>query len=259
MRLVAAEFRKLTYQRAMWGLLIAGVLFAMLGTIATPFIIDQSADGLGFGTLAEVAVVDSVYANAISAYIFSVIVGVLIVAGEFRHGTAVATFVAAPQRGRVLLAKLWVAAIAGLVLQVIATAAGFGAGALAMMAFPDAATPSVDIFINTSIGAVVSGAVLGILGAAVGALLRSQVLALMSVLIWLFAIEPILLLLVPDQGKYFLSGLITSMVALDVQSEQFNLDTGDFLSPLVSIGFLLAYGAIFSILALISSMRRDIE
>ena len=36
MRLVAAEFRKLTYQRAMWGLLIAGVLFAMLGTIATP-------------------------------------------------------------------------------------------------------------------------------------------------------------------------------------------------------------------------------
>jgi len=127
------------------------------------------------------------------------------------------------------------------------------------MAFPDAATPSVDIFINTSIGAVVSGAVLGILGAAVGALLRSQVLALMSVLIWLFAIEPILLLLVPDQGKYFLSGLITSMVALDVQSEQFNLDTGDFLSPLVSIGFLLVYGALFSVLALISSMRRDIE
>ena len=100
---------------------------------------------------------------------------------------------------------------------------------------------------------------MGILGAAVGALLRSQILALMSVLIWLFAIEPILLLLVPDQGKYFLSGLITSMVALDVQSEQFNLDTGDFLSPLVSIGFLLAYGAVFSILALISSMRRDIE
>ena len=81
----------------------------------------------------------------------------------------------------------------------------------------------------------------------------------MSVLIWLFAIEPILLLLVPDQGKYFLSGLITSMVALDVQSEQFNLDTGDFLSPLVSIGFLLVYGALFSVLALISSMRRDIE
>ena len=58
MRLVAAEFRKLTYQRAMWGLLIAGVLFAMLGTIATPFIIDQSADGLGFGTLAVVVLLE---------------------------------------------------------------------------------------------------------------------------------------------------------------------------------------------------------
>ena len=173
MRLIAAEMRKLSYQRAMWGLLIAGVLFSALGTAATPVILDRSVDGLGFGTLAEVRVVDSVYANAISGYIFAVIIGVLIVSGEFRHGTAVATFVAAPKRWQVLLAKLFVAALAGVVVQIIATAAGFGAGYLTLMAYPDAATPSIDIFVNTSIGAVVSGAVLGILGGAVGALLRS--------------------------------------------------------------------------------------
>ena len=259
MRLIAAEMRKLSYQRAMWGLLIAGVLFSALGTAATPVILDRSVDGLGFGTLAEVRVVDSVYANAISAYIFAVIIGVLIVSGEFRHGTAVATFVAAPKRWQVLLAKLFVAALAGVVVQIVATAAGFGAGYLTLMAYPDAATPSIDIFVNTSIGAVVSGAVLGILGGAVGALLRSQILALMSVLIWLFAIEPILLLLAPDQGQYFLSGLITAMVALDVQSEQFNLNTADFASPLMATLLLLGYGVVFAVVALASSMRRDID
>lgn len=259
MRLIAAELRKLSYQRAMWGLLVAGVLFSALGTAATPVILDRSVDGLGFGTLAEVRVVDSVYANAISAYIFAVIIGVLIVSGEFRHGTAVATFVATPKRGRVLLAKLFVAALAGVVVQIVATAAGFGGGYLALLAYPDAATPSIEIFINTSIGAVISGAVLGILGAAVGALLRSQILALMSVLIWLFAIEPILLLLVPDQGQYFLSGLITAIVALDVQSEQFNLDTTNFASPLMATVLLLGYGVVFAVIALASSMRRDID
>ena len=81
MRLIAAEMRKLSYQRAMWGLLIAGVLFYALGTAATPVILDRSVDGLGFGTLAEVRVVDSVYANAISGYSFAVIIGVLIVSG----------------------------------------------------------------------------------------------------------------------------------------------------------------------------------
>ena len=35
MRLLAAEFRKLTYQRAMWGLLTVAVLFSALGTAAT--------------------------------------------------------------------------------------------------------------------------------------------------------------------------------------------------------------------------------
>ena len=78
MRLLGAELRKITYQRAMWGLLTAAVLFSALGTAATAVIFDQSSDGLGFGTLKDQMVVDSVYANAISGYIFAVLVGVLL-------------------------------------------------------------------------------------------------------------------------------------------------------------------------------------
>ena len=259
MRLLAAELRKITYQRAMWGLLIAAVAFAALGTGSTPVILDQSEDGLGFGTLAEEGVVDSVYANAISGYIFAVLVGVLIVAGEFRHGTAVATHVAAPRRGTVFLAKLAASVSAGVVLMVISTLGGILAGAVALEFYPDAADPSVDIFINTSIAAVVSGAVLGALGASIAALLRSQIISLIGVLIWLFAIEPILLLLFPDQGKFFLQGLITAIMALDVESEQFNFDTADFTDPVSATLLLLGYALVFSVLSMIVSIRRDVE
>jgi len=259
MRILRAELLKLVYQRAMWWLLVAAILFSTLGTAVTPLIIDQTAAGLGLGTLADTNVVDSVYANAISGYIFSVIIGVLVVAGEFRHGTAVATFVAHPRRGRVLAAKLVVAGVAGLSVQVLATGVGVAAGYLALLGYPEAASPSPEVFPNTAIAAVVSGVVLGIFGAAVGALLRSQLIAIMSVLIWLFAIEPILLVLLPEQGKFFLSGLITAIIALDVQSAQFNLDTGNYLSPLVATLLLLGYGVIFAVVAVSSSLRRDID
>jgi len=146
MRLLGAELRKMTYQRAMWGMVIAGALFSVLGTASTPFILASSGDGLGFGTLAEQNVVDTVYANAVSGYIFAMLLGVLVVAGEFRHGTAVATFVAAPKRGRVLLAKMVAAGIAGLALQSVATATGLLSGYIALLFYPDAARASPEIF-----------------------------------------------------------------------------------------------------------------
>ncbi len=259
MRLLAAELRKLTYQRAMWGLLIALIAFAALGTASTPVIFDQTSDGLGFGTLEDQGVVDSVYANAISGYIFAILVGVLIVAGEFRHGTAVATYVAAPRRGQVFVAKLVASVVAGVVLMIISTLGGILAGVIALEFYPEAADPSVDIFVNTSIAAVVSGAVLGVLGASIAALLRSQIISLIGVLIWLFAIEPILLLLFPDQGKFFLQGLITAIMALDVESDQFNFDTANFTDPVSATLLLLGYALVFAIASLVVSIRRDVE
>lgn len=259
MRVLAAEFRKLAYQRAIWGLLLATVLFTALGTAATPVILDQGAEELGFGTLEDQAVVDSVYANAISGYIFAMLVGVLIVAGEFRHGTAVATYVAVPQRGRVFLAKLFASLVAGVIFMVVSGGLGFLAAYIALQFYPEAASPSTDIFVNTSLAALVSGAVLGVLGAAVAAFLRSQVLALLGVLIWLFAIEPILLLLFPEQGQFFLSGLITAIMAIDLESEQLNLNTADFADPVTATLMLVGYALVFAVISMIVSLRRDVE
>ena len=171
--LLKSEWRKLTYARAHWGLLIAGILIAGLGTAVTPVILDNPDSGFGI-SLDQTAAVDAVYANAISAYFFAIIIGIMLMSGEFRHGTAVATFLTAPKRGTVLVTKLVIAAIGGMLVMVISTAAGLAGGWIALSFFPDAASPTSEVFINTMLAAVVSGAILGIVGVALGTLVRTR-------------------------------------------------------------------------------------
>ena len=255
--LLKAEWRKLTYARAHWGLLIAGILIAGLGTAVTPVILDNPDSGFGI-SLDQTAAVDAVYANAISAYFFAIIIGIMLMSGEFRHGTAVATFLTAPKRGTVLVTKLVIAAIGGMLVMVISTAAGLAGGWLALSVFPDAARATSEVFINTMLAAVVSGAILGIVGVALGTLVRNQMLAITGALLYLFVIDPILLALAPDAGKYLPAGLITAMLAIDIEAPEFGIDTTAFLPPLTATVVLLGYGAVFAGLAIATSLRRDI-
>ena len=256
--LLKSEWRKLTYARAHWGLLIAGILIAGLGTAVTPVILDNPDSGFGI-SLDQTAAVDAVYANAISAYFFAIIIGIMLMSGEFRHGTAVATFITAPKRGTVLVTKLVIAAIGGMLVMVISTAAGLAGGWIALSFFPDAASPTSEVFINTMLAAVVSGAILGIVGVALGTLVRNQMLAITGALLYLFVIDPILLALAPDAGKYLPAGLITAMLAIDIEAPEFGIDTTAFLPPLTATVVLLGYGAVFAGLAIATSLRRDIE
>jgi ABC-type transport system involved in multi-copper enzyme maturation permease subunit len=177
MNLLKSEWRKLIYVRANWGLLIAATLISMLSVVVTPFIIDSQGELFGFG-LEDQQAVDSVYANGISGYIFVIILGIMLMAGEFRHGTAVATFLTAPKRGSVVLAKLAVAALGGVLLMVISSVFSFAAGFLALQSFPEAAAPSENLFINTLLASVIAGAVLAVIGVSLGTLVRNQMLAI---------------------------------------------------------------------------------
>ena len=80
MNLVKAELRKLVYSRSTYGLLLASIFVAVLSTVVTPIVIEQDESGL-FGSLEQQAMVDGVYANAISSYIFAIILGILIMSG----------------------------------------------------------------------------------------------------------------------------------------------------------------------------------
>ena len=90
--------------------------------------VEEAVTGaLSFNGLADPQMVSGMYAKAVGGYLIAVIIGVLAMAGEFRNGTAVATFLAAPRRLAVLAAKLVVAAGAGVVTMIVSTAAGVAA------------------------------------------------------------------------------------------------------------------------------------
>lgn len=258
MRLVAAETRKLVYQRSFWAMLILASLLSVLSTVTSPIAVEEIAPG--YGGLDDPNLIDGLYANAISGYVFAMLIGILIVAGDFRHGTAVATYVAVPKRGRVFLAKAFTALIGGAVMQAVATPLGLLSGYLTLNTFfPEAAEPSQAIFLNTGLAALISGATLGVLGASFASLIRSQVVATLGAILWLFAVEPIFLTTVPDQGKYFLIGLITGIMSLDIENSDFNYDSAAFFDPVTSVALLGAYALALGLVSLIVNLRRDIE
>ena len=80
--LLKSEWRKLVYVRAHWGLLIGAILVAVLSTAVTPVILDNPDSGFGLG-LDQTEAVDAVYSNAISGYFFAIIIGIMLMSGEF--------------------------------------------------------------------------------------------------------------------------------------------------------------------------------
>jgi len=255
MKLIKSEWLKLIYVRAHWGLIFGATLISVIPVVITPNIISNDSELFGFG-LDQTSAVDSVYANAISGYIFVIILGIMLMAGEFRHGTAVATFLTAPKRASVLAAKIVISALGGIFVMLVSTVIALIAGYITLLSFPNAAEPSQDIFSNAVVAAIVSGIILGIIGVAVGALIRNQMLAIVGALLYLFIIDPLLLAFLPEAGKYLPSGLITAMLSIDVTAP---IDTSTLLPPLEAVMVLLAYGLVFGSIATATSLRRDID
>lgn len=49
------------------------------------------------------------------------------------------------------------------------------------------------------------------------------------------------------------------MLALDVQAPELGFDTTNYLPPLTATIVLLGYGLVFGVIAIATSLRRDIE
>jgi ABC-2 type transport system permease protein len=258
MSLIKSEIRKVLYVRANWGILLASVVISIISVGLTPFIFEAGDVGRGL-TLDSSQAIDAVYANAISGYIFVIILGIMLMTGEYRHGTAVATFLARPKREVVLAAKLGIAAIVGAVFMLISVWAAILGGIIVLARFDNAAAPSSGTFLNLTIAGLVSGAILAVIGVAIGALLKSQILAIVFSLVYLFVIDPLLLVLWVDIAKYLPGGLITAMTAIDIDAPEFGINTANFLDPIQATLLLLGYGAVFALTSLVTSMKRDVE
>lgn len=195
---IRAEFSKILTTRMWWVLLLvlvgyvaftAGLLAAVFGGLGDTLV----ATGGNAPMLPDAALPPIIYSIASSVgYVFPVLFGTLATTTEFRHQTLTPTFLAQPRRGIVLGAKLVVLAVMGAIYGIAALIASVGLGATIL-----ASTGHSTALDDPDIWALIARVVLvmaiwAVIGVGLGALIPSQVAAIVIVLAFTQFIEPIL-------------------------------------------------------------------
>lgn len=194
--LIQAEGRKLTTVRSWWALAAAVVIYPLLMLVALTS--DPSGEPVEFGT-------DTIFmlirGGADVAMVAALLLGILAVSGEYRHGTVVSSLLAEPRRGPFIGAKLITQSMAGAALAIAAAIVSVVAGGIYV------SSTGVDIFTQsnsdmaiTAAGVVGVGAVFGAIGAGLGAVIRNQTAAVTGALVWLLAVENALPLVLRQPG-----------------------------------------------------------
>jgi hypothetical protein len=118
----------------------------------------------------------------------ALLLGILGTAGEFRHQTITSTLLATPRRGRLLTAKILVHAGLGAALAAVACAVNLA------ISIPWLSSENVPLAGAADVGPVLVGvvaaaALFGAAGAGLGALVAHQTAAVTVSLVWLLAVE----------------------------------------------------------------------
>ena len=244
-RLVRAELAKLRTTRTTPMLLAAMVAYAIITVIFNVTVAGtQGNPPLDAASLRQlVAAPSRVVAGAM------LLVGILAMAGEFRHQTITQTFLVTPDRGRVVAAKLAAGALVGLVFAVASTVATLAVG-LAWLA-----AKGVPIQLTGAVGQKLAGllaaaALSGLLGVAVAALVRNQVAAVVGALLWMLVIEGVLpvVLRAPTLSKWLPGGATAALT-----------DPGGRYLSIWAGGLLLAgYGLVLAAIGSRLTLRHDI-
>lgn len=186
-RLIRAELLKLRTTRLFLFSFAAVPVLAGLVVLA----VYSAAGRQGNDPLGADSLMHAVGAQASVVTTIALLLGVIGLAGEYRHQTITTTLLAAPRRRDVVAAKVAVHALLG--------------GAMALMSMVTASAVAVPWLLNAGVslevdselarvaaGLLVSATLHGALGVSVAALLRNQTAAVTIVLVWLLKGEGLL-------------------------------------------------------------------
>lgn len=246
-RAFASELLKLRTTRTFYAL-VASAVFATLAVATLGAALGRWGPG-------DVPPGEDLAGAAFFGFMFALVLGLLSVTTEFRHGTIAPTLLAVPERGRLMTAKVAAHLVAGLalglatilldLLVVHAILAGRGI---------DSGTSPAEAA-RWIAGTAVVAALLAGIGVGVGAAIRNQVGALVGGFAWLFLIEP-LLTAIPKVGdpiaRFGLGGLIDG-------ADGFAREGGDdVLAQLPASLLLVGYVALAAVLGAALLRRRDV-
>lgn len=250
--LIRAELRKLRTTQVWLWLLIGAFALTALAVVGT--ILTDDPDGV-LPSLATAPGQRNLFAQSSAAAIFVCVLGIIGITGEYRHLTVTPTYLSAPRRNRVVLAKLITYGLVGVAYAVAC------ALLLIAMSLPWLAVKDISVSLTANriplvlLAAMVSVTIYGIVGVGLGALIRNQVAAVTITLAYLFLLEPILSVIpwVDDHIYKYLPGAAASALT------QVTTEGGDLLEPWQGGVVLVGYGLVFALLAARLTIRRDVS
>ena len=187
--LVSAELLKLRSTRSAWIPLAAALAIAVVAVVA-----NISTAGHDGNPHLSPAALPSLLRGSGGQLVDGAVLlcWIVLSAGEFRHRTAVTTFLAEPNRLRIVSAKLIAAALTGAVVGLLAEALSVATSAAALSAHHVPLAWSQPGVLGTVTAVPLLAALYGMLGVGLGLLLRHTAAALGLALMWVFVIEGII-------------------------------------------------------------------
>ena len=237
--LVRSELLKLRTTRATLGNLIAAVAAVVLSVTAT--IVSAGKDGMPALDTADG--IRSVMGSAGNGCVLALVLGIIAVAGEYRHNTITAAFLASPHRGRVIAAKAAAMTLLAAVIAVVCCATTLA------VSLPWLSSKDVPVdLLSSDVAGVLAGSmfvtlIYALIGVGIGAMIRNQVAAVVGALGWQLIVENAVVGLLPAAGKWLPLGAANALTM-----------SGTLDHPLpiaAALGLLTAYAAV----ALAGGMR----
>ena len=274
-RSVAAETVKVLSTKGWW--LLGLILVAYVGITAAGlafFLSDLGAElgGAGATGLDDVVSANLVYSSVTAVgLVIPLLFGALLATSEYRHQTLPPTVLAQPRRGIVLAAKAVVAVIFGAFYGVVGLVGSVGLGAPVRLALGESAALDEPEVLGVLLRTIVAMALWAVLGLGLGALLTSQIAAIVIVLAFTQFVEPILRLVASvwewsaSIGRFLPGAATDALVGAGILSTLGALDPS---VPSAEVDALLWWqgGLVLAALAVVllaaaslTTMRRDVE
>ncbi len=259
-RLVRTELLKLRTTRVWWGLLLTGVLLAFLNSglfAATAGV--ALGDGRPSPPPTDPAMLRSIYTGGFAnGYVITLCLGVLGMAGEYRHLTITPTLLAVPSRARLVAAKLLAYLLAGLAYGVVLVVSGAVLGAVIVAARGYPVGLDAPGVLRSMVLAAIGCAVWAVFGLGLGTLITNQIVALLTAIGFGVLAGPLLALAL-QAAKL---GSVAQYLPNQASAALVQGTDGGFeqqLLPWWGGGLvLLAYGVAFAVLGAALTTRRDV-
>jgi hypothetical protein len=237
-RLLAGELIKVRTTRTALGFGAASLLLALAATLI-PILgsdltsADQKREALNFGG---------------GLGIVLLLFGAVGATGEFRHRTLAPAVLIAPDRFRLVLARLGAYSLAALLFGLLIAAVTLGLGAALLGGEPGVALTGGD-YLKLGAGGVIAVVLAAAIGVGVGTLVRNQVAAVIGTLVWLSILEP-LLAVIDDRWRTYTLGDTLNRVGLGGNHD---------MSWAPSIAVLVGWAVVWCGVGALVDRRRDVE